>query len=102
MVDCSHANSNKDHNRQPMVAREIARQIKDGNRSIMGLMIESNLAEGNQPLQADRRSMTYGVSVTDACINWDTTETLLKELALEIGPTLRGRANAPQADVPGG
>ncbi len=94
MVDCSHANSSKDHNRQPMVAREIARQIKDGNASIMGLMIESNLAAGNQSLNADRQAMTYGVSVTDACIDWETTETLLRELATEIGPALKGRLTA--------
>jgi len=97
MVDCSHANSNKDHNRQPMVAREIARQIKDGNSSIMGLMIESNLAEGNQPLKANRADMSYGVSVTDACIDWDTTEALLRELAADIGPALRGRLSAERA-----
>ena len=97
MVDCSHANSNKDHNRQPMVAREIARQIKDGNRSIMGLMIESNLSEGNQPLKANLEEMRYGVSVTDACIDWETTESLLKELAAEIGPALRGRLTAERA-----
>jgi 3-deoxy-7-phosphoheptulonate synthase len=94
MVDCSHANSNKDHNRQPLVAKEIARQIKDGNESIMGLMIESNLAAGNQSLNADRDAMTYGVSVTDACIDWETTEALLRELAEEIGPALRGRLTA--------
>ena len=91
MVDCSHANSSKDHNRQPVVAREIARQIRDGNRSIMGLMIESNLAAGNQPLSANREEMAYGVSVTDACIDWETTEALLKELAAEIGPALKAR-----------
>jgi len=91
MVDCSHANSSKDHNRQPVVAREVARQIRDGNRSIMGLMIESNLGAGNQPLSADREQMTYGVSVTDACIDWETTEALLKELAGELGPVLRAR-----------
>ncbi len=94
MVDCSHANSNKDHNRQPMVAREVARQIRGGNSSIMGLMIESNLAEGNQSLNADRTAMRYGVSVTDACIDWETTESLLRELAEEIGPTLKARLDA--------
>lgn len=91
MVDCSHANSSKDHNRQPLVAREIARQIRDGNRSIMGLMIESNIGAGNQPLKADRSAMAYGVSVTDACIDWETTESLLRELAAEIGPALKAR-----------
>ncbi|TNF90326.1 MAG: 3-deoxy-7-phosphoheptulonate synthase [Gammaproteobacteria bacterium] len=97
MVDCSHANSNKDHNRQPMVAREIARQINDGNHSIMGLMIESNLSEGSQSLNANPAKMRYGVSVTDACIDWETTETLLRELAAEIGPALKGRLKAERA-----
>jgi 3-deoxy-7-phosphoheptulonate synthase len=97
MVDCSHANSSKDHNRQPMVAREIARQIKDGNASIMGLMIESNLAAGNQPLNAEREKMAYGVSVTDACIDWTTTEALLRELAVDIGAELKSRIEPAQA-----
>ncbi|MGD8833018.1 MAG: 3-deoxy-7-phosphoheptulonate synthase [Pseudomonadales bacterium] len=91
MVDCSHANSEKDHNRQPQVAREIARQITAGNRSVIGLMIESNLGAGNQPLNADRGRMRYGVSVTDACIDWPTTEALLSELADTLGPVLRER-----------
>ena len=80
-----------------MVAREIARQIKDGNHSIMGLMIESNLSEGNQPLKANPEEMRYGVSVTDACIDWETTEGLLRELAAEIGPALQGRLTAKRA-----
>jgi 3-deoxy-7-phosphoheptulonate synthase len=58
----------------------------------MGLMIESNLAAGNQPLKADRSEMAYGVSVTDACIDWETTESLLRELAADIGTALRERA----------
>ena len=90
MVDCSHANSNKDHNRQPLVAQEIARQIRDGNRSIMGLMIESNIDAGNQALNADLSQLRYGVSVTDACIDWATTETVLKDLAA-LGPVLKAR-----------
>ncbi len=90
MVDCSHANSNKDHNRQPLVAQEIARQIREGNRSIVGLMIESNIDAGNQALKADRAQLRYGVSVTDACIDWATTETLLRDLAA-LGPVLKTR-----------
>jgi len=96
MVDCSHANSSKDHNRQPLVARDIARQIREGNRSIMGLMIESNLGAGNQSLNADRSKMHYGVSVTDACIDWETTAALLADLAREAGPALAAR-DAPEA-----
>lgn len=91
MVDCSHANSSKDHNRQPVVARDIARQIREGNTSIMGLMIESNIDAGNQSLSSNRAEMTYGVSVTDACIDWATTETLLRELAEDLGPHLEQR-----------
>ena len=94
MIDCSHANSSKDHNRQPVVARHVARQIRNGNRSIMGMMIESNLEAGNQPLHADRSQMRYGVSVTDACIDWPTTESLLREIAAELGDALVSRSPA--------
>ena len=97
MVDCSHANSNKDHNMQPLVARDIAAQIAVGNRSIIGLMIESNIAAGNQPLQSDRDRLEYGVSVTDACIDWATTEQLLREIAASVGPALGGRNRVAQS-----
>ena len=89
MVDCSHANSNKDHRKQPVVARAVARQIEDGNASIIGIMLESNLAEGGQPLTRDLR---YGVSITDACIGWECTESLLRELADRLMPALANRA----------
>jgi len=79
MVDCSHANANKDHKRQPLVAKNIMEQIKNGNRSIIGLMLESNLHEGNQKLN-NPEDLEYGVSITDACIDWETTESLLNEL----------------------
>ena len=91
MVDCSHANSSKDHNRQPLVARDIAGQIAAGNRSVVGLMIESNISAGNQPLQPDLDKLKYGVSVTDACIDWETTETLLREIAETVKPVLADR-----------
>ncbi len=89
MIDCSHANSNKDHNKQPNVARDITRQILEGNRSIIGLMIESNLHAGNQPLNLE--DLAYGVSVTDACIDWTTTETTLRELSASLAQTLVAR-----------
>ncbi len=89
MVDCSHANSSKDHNRQPLVAQEVAQQIKAGNRSIMGLMIESNLGPGNQKLVPGQ--LQYGVSVTDACIDWGTTEQLLRGLHQELREVLPRR-----------
>ena len=89
MVDCSHANSGKDHRRQPGVARAVTRQIENGNNSIIGIMLESNLAEGGQALGQDLR---YGVSITDACIGWECTESLLRELAGRLSPALTNRA----------
>lgn len=80
MVDCSHGNSNKDFRRQPVVAQAVTEQIKQGNQSIIGMMIESNINEGNQSSEQPRSAMQYGVSVTDACINWQTTETLLEQI----------------------
>lgn len=77
MVDCSHANSNKNHELEPLVIENVTNQILEGNRSIIGLMIESNLVAGNQKLSAKRSEMVYGQSVTDACIDWDTTESAL-------------------------
>ena len=65
MVDCSHANSNKDHTLQPRVIENIAEQIADGNRSIIGLMMESNLEAGNQKMTPSGKNLQYGVSVTD-------------------------------------
>jgi len=79
MVDCSHANSNKDHTRQPIVAREVMDQIEAGNTSIRALMIESNIECGNQPIDTAPK-LRYGVSVTDKCISWEDTEALLREL----------------------
>ena len=77
VVDCSHGNSNKDYRRQPEAFEEVLRQIGEGNDSIVGMMLESHLHEGNQPLQKNPSKLKYGVSVTDACINWETTEELL-------------------------
>jgi 3-deoxy-7-phosphoheptulonate synthase len=80
VVDCSHGNSNKDPGLQPLVAENLGNQILDGNRSIVGFMLESNLHWGSQPLSANRSELKYGVSVTDACIDWETTEGLLTSL----------------------
>jgi 3-deoxy-7-phosphoheptulonate synthase len=91
MIDCSHANSAKDHTRQPLVARDVAGQIRDGNTSIVGLMLESNLHAGSQKLGSDRSALRYGVSVTDPCIDWNTTEALLEELAATLAAPLRAR-----------
>ena len=91
MVDCSHGNSNKDYRRQPAVAESVVAQIKDGNRSIIGLMIESNIHEGNQSSEQPRCDMKYGVSVTDACISWETTDALLRELDKDLRGHLAAR-----------
>ncbi|MBL3001151.1 3-deoxy-7-phosphoheptulonate synthase AroF [Klebsiella pneumoniae] len=91
MVDCSHGNSNKDFRRQPAVAESVVAQIKDGNSSIIGLMIESNIHEGNQSSEQPREAMKYGVSVTDACISWETTEALLRELDKDLRGHLAAR-----------
>jgi len=80
VVDCSHGNSNKDPGLQTLVAENVANQILEGNRSICGLMLESNLHWGSQPIAARRDELEYGVSVTDACIDWETTEGLLQSL----------------------
>lgn len=79
VVDCSHGNSNKDYRLQPKAFRDVVAQVAKGNRSVVGLMLESNLKEGNQPIPKDLSKLKYGVSVTDACINWETTEELLLE-----------------------
>ncbi len=80
MVDCSHANSNKDPALQPLVMTNVGNQILEGNQSIIGLMVESNLAWGNQPIPASLEDLQYGVSVTDACVDWETTSTMLLAL----------------------
>jgi 3-deoxy-7-phosphoheptulonate synthase len=77
MVDCSHGNSNKDYQRQAMVLDDVIQQVVDGNSSISGIMLESFLAAGNQKVPADTSQLTYGVSITDACIDWETTEKIL-------------------------
>lgn len=79
MVDCSHGNSNKDYRRQPEVLEAVINQVVAGNQSISGLMIESCLEEGSQKISDDLSKLKYGVSITDACINWETTEKILLE-----------------------
>ena len=80
VVDCSHGNSNKEPALQPMVAEHCVAQIMDGNRSIVGLMLESHLKAGNQPIPKDLSKLEYGVSITDPCIDWPTTEALLLKM----------------------
>jgi 3-deoxy-7-phosphoheptulonate synthase len=91
VIDCSHANSMKNPALQPLVFMDCVHQIKEGNRSIVGLMLESNLQTGNQPIPADRSQLRYGVSVTDACIGWDTTLDLIRRAHNELRPALSHR-----------
>ncbi len=91
MIDCSHANSNKDASLQTLVLENVTHQILDGNQSILGLMVESNIGFGNQSIPADKSQLKYGVSVTDACIDWATTEQSMIEMADKLRPVLEER-----------
>jgi 3-deoxy-7-phosphoheptulonate synthase len=81
MVDCSHAQTSKDYTRQPAVLDALVEQVRGGSGAIMGVMLESNIGAGNQPLASDRTRLKYGVSVTDPCIDWATTEHCLSNAA---------------------
>jgi len=85
VVDCSHANSGKDPTRQSLVWRDVLAQRAAGDRSIVGMMLESNIHPGSQAVQPDRSKLAYGVSVTDACIGWEETEQLLLEAHATAG-----------------
>ena len=91
MVDCSHANSEKNPALQPAVAQNVGEQIVQGNQSIIGIMLESNLEAGNQVILSDPSALRYGVSVTDGCIDWATTESLILELSRDIARGLTAR-----------
>ena len=84
LVDCSHANSGKKHEQQLKVWENILKQKTDGNTSIAGVMIESNICGGNQPFPEDPDKLRYGVSITDECISWEETERMLREGAAVI------------------
>ena len=86
MVDCSHANSNKQHERQEEVWNDLVAQRVAGNRDLVGMMVESNLAAGNQKIPADLSQLRYGVSVTDPCVDWPTTDRMLRHAHTQIGP----------------
>ncbi|KAF1999614.1 phospho-2-dehydro-3-deoxyheptonate aldolase-like protein [Amniculicola lignicola CBS 123094] len=99
MVDCSHGNSNKDHRNQPKVAKVIADQIRDGETGIVGVMIESNINEGNQKVPAEGpAALKKGVSITDACIDWESTITVLEDLAAAVAErrAKKSKANGAQ------
>jgi len=81
VIDCSHGNSGKDPNRQPEVLRDLVTQRVSGARSIVGAMLESNLVAGNQPFPRPPGDLVHGQSITDACIGWEATESLVLEVA---------------------
>ena len=91
VVDCSHANSMKDPSLQPLVFNDCVHQILEGNRSIVGMMLESNIEAGSQAIPEDRSRLRYGVSVTDACIDWQSTEDLLLRAHRDLAAVLRQR-----------
>ncbi len=91
MVDCSHANSSKQPELQPLVVENVVNQVVEGNQSIIGLMIESNLKAGNQSIPANLEELEYGVSVTDGCIDWATTETSLRDMRSRLKDVLPSR-----------
>ena len=104
LVDCSHANSNKDHQMQPVAFRDAIAQRAAGNEGIVGLMLESHLFPGSQKLGADPSTLQYGVSITDACIGWEDTETLLLGGRRAVARRRNGRRKrlwgAPRAEHP--
>ncbi|CAH0293648.1 Phospho-2-dehydro-3-deoxyheptonate aldolase, Tyr-sensitive [Pseudomonas sp. Bi70] len=91
MVDCSHANSNKDPALQPLVMDNVANQILEGNQSIVGLMVESHLGWGSQSIPKDLQQLKYGVSITDACIDWESTEKTLRSMHAKLKDVLPKR-----------
>ncbi|URJ25257.1 3-deoxy-7-phosphoheptulonate synthase [Candidatus Blochmannia ocreatus (nom. nud.)] len=91
MIDCSHGNSNKDYRRQIDVVQSVLQQIQNGNHSIIGLMLESYIYSGNQSMYSSNTSMQYGISITDACISWESTEDLLYLLHKQLKPFLANR-----------
>lgn len=91
MVDCSHANSNKDPALQPLVMENVTNQIIEGNKSVVGLMIESNIGWGAQKVPANLEDLKYGVSITDACIDWETTEKSLRDMREKLKNLLPAR-----------
>jgi uncharacterized protein with NAD-binding domain and iron-sulfur cluster len=81
MIDCSHDNAGKNHTRQPIALQDIASQVRSGSPHIMGVMVESHLVAGNQPIQKDLSQLVYGQSITDACVDLPTTYEMLQGLA---------------------
>ena len=99
MVDCSHGNSQKKHVNQPAAAESVAEQVGSGSFGVFGVMMESHLLEGNQSLGDDLQSLTYGQSITDACMSWETTEPVLEKLA-RASRQRRHTKQVPETPVP--
>jgi 3-deoxy-7-phosphoheptulonate synthase len=91
VIDCSHANSNKDPDVQPLVLKDVTHQILEGNQSIIGVMLESHINRGNQSIPKDLSQLKYGVSVTDACMDWDTTAAAIRDMAAKLRDVLPAR-----------
>src|SRR5690554_6354043 len=91
MVDCSHANSSKDPAIQPLVMQDVTHQILEGNQSIQSLMVESHINWGNQSIPENLADLKYGVSVTDACIDWETTEKAIRDMREKLKDVLPKR-----------
>ena len=93
VVDCSHANSSKKPELQPLVMADVVNQIRNGNKSLLGVMIESNIEAGNQSIPADLSQLKYGCSVTDGCVGWETTEQMIRDAAVMLRDVLPERLN---------
>lgn len=98
VVDCSHANSYGRPELQRAVLANVIHQIQTGNRSLIGVMIESNLLAGKQQIPANRKQLTYGCSITDPCMDWKTTEEVIREAARSLGPVLKSRLKIQAAE----
>jgi len=95
MIDCSHGNSSKDHNNQPLVLDDVCEQIKAGERPIVGVMIESHINAGRQDIPPEGpQGLKYGVSITDACVDWETTVPMLDKLNEAVKERRQNRLQA--------
>jgi 3-deoxy-7-phosphoheptulonate synthase len=97
MIDCSHDNAGKDYTRQPIALQSVADQVLAGSPHIMGVMLESHLVAGNQPIPQDLSQLTYGQSITDGCVDFATTTTLLRTLAAAVAKARIGRKDVVAA-----
>jgi 3-deoxy-7-phosphoheptulonate synthase len=99
VVDCSHGNSWKQPELQPLVMKDVVQQVANANTSVVGLMAESFLVAGNQPIPSDRSKLRYGCSVTDACVGWDTTEQMLRDAHQNLSQVLSHRVRPSRSRV---